>query len=180
MSEPVVLSRRVGLHPVADTRARILILGSMPSEASLAQSRYYAHPSNRFWPLMSLLFPAEQQRLLSAEYQQRVEALKVSGVALWDTIGSCIRLGSDDGAIRDAVPNNVASFLETHPRISVVLLNGTKSADMWYRYLDESAMAVRPSLRVRKVPSTSAANAVFTLASLKSSWATALEGAVLY
>ena len=176
MSEPIVQPRRVGLYPVATAHSRILILGSMPSEVSLANARYYAHPSNRFWTLMGLLFPQYQSYFASADFNDRYEGLNQAGVALWDTIGSCIRVGSDDGAIRDAVPNNVAGFLTSHPKIGVVLLNGSKSADMWHRYLDESAKRVRPYLRVYALPSTSAANAVYTLSTLKSSWTMALEG----
>ena len=148
----------------------------MPSVASLEASHYYAHPSNRFWSLMALLFPDQQLRWLASDYASRVEALHQCGIALWDTIGSCIRTGSDDASIRDAVPNNVSGFLASHPNIGLVLLNGKKSADMWTRYLAEDALRVRPLLRVRAVPSTSAANAVFTLGTLKSSWAAALEG----
>jgi len=176
MSEPIVQPRRVGLYPVATTHARILILGSMPSEVSLANARYYAHPTNRFWSLMGLLFPQHQTYFASGDFNERYEGLKQLKIALWDTIGSCIRVGSDDGAIRDAVPNDIAGFLAKHPSIGLVLLNGNKSADMWRRYLDESARRVRPDLRVRPLPSTSAANAVYTLGTLKSSWSTALDG----
>lgn len=176
MPDPIVQPRRVGLNPVADARARILILGSMPGEASLNANRYYAHPTNRFWSLMALLFPQYQIALNSADYVQRYDALKRSGVALWDTIGSCIRMGSDDNAIRDAVPNDVSGFLLSHEEVRLVLLNGQKSTDMWRRYLHERAKQVRPQLVVRSLPSTSAANAVYNLSTLRSSWEAAIEG----
>lgn len=176
MSDPIVQKRCVGLHPVADKHARILILGSMPSVASLEASHYYANPTNRFWPLMAELFPLRQKELESSDFHERYNALKSLGIALWDTIGSCIRIGSQDNAIRDAVPNDVAGFLRTHAEVQLVLLNGTKSRDMWMRYLAEISHQIRPGIVVRELPSTSAANAIYTLATLKSSWGAAVEG----
>lgn len=82
-----------GLAPVVGEAPLILILGSMPGAASLAAAQYYAHPANRFWPLMALLFPEETARLSSPDYEERLEGLRRSGVALWDTIGSCERAG---------------------------------------------------------------------------------------
>lgn len=163
-----------GLAPVAGEAPRILILGSMPGAASLAATQYYAHPANRFWPLMALLFPEEAARLSSSDYEERLEGLRRSGVALWDTIGSCERAGSLDSSIRNMTPNDVAGLLKTHPTIGTVVLNGSKSAAVWRRHAQREALGERPGLRVLALPSTSPANARLRLADLERVWRAAL------
>ena len=77
--------RLIGFEPVVGTEPRILILGSMPSEASLAAGCYYAHPRNRFWRVVGACFGFDPV----LPYKERLEALTASGAALWDTIESC-------------------------------------------------------------------------------------------
>lgn len=163
-----------GLAPVAGEAPRILMLGSMPGAASLAAAQYYAHPANRFWPLMALLFPEEAARLSSSDYEERLEGLRRSGVALWDTIGSCERAGSLDSSIRNMTPNDVAGLLKAHPTIGTVVLNGSKSAAVWRRHAQREALGERPGLRVLALPSTSPANARLRLADLERVWRAAL------
>lgn len=167
--------RLSGLAPAAGGTPRILILGSMPGAASLAAARYYAHPANRFWPLMALIFPLEAERLSSPDYETRLEGLRAAGVALWDTIGSCERAGSLDSSIRSAEPNDVAGLLARFPTIETVILNGGKSAAVWRRHAERAALAVRPGLRVLALPSTSPANARLRLADLEKAWRAALQ-----
>ena len=76
--------RLIGFEPVVGTEPRILILGSMPSEASLAAGCYYAHPRNRFWPVVGECFGFDP----ALPYKERLDALTTSGAALWDTIES--------------------------------------------------------------------------------------------
>ena len=85
-----------GFAPIADEDSRVLILGSMPSEASLAKGEYYGHPRNAFWPLISALL-GEPMR---SSYAERVDMLRRNGIALWDVAASCEREGSGDAAIR--------------------------------------------------------------------------------
>ena len=165
-----------GLAPVVGEAPLILILGSMPGAASLAAAQYYAHPANRFWPLMALLFPEETARLSSPDYEERLEGLRRSGVALWDTIGSCERAGSLDSSIRNMTPNDVAGLLKSHPTIGTVVLNGSKSAVVWRRHAQREALLERPDLRVLALPSTSPANARLRLADLEMTWREALAG----
>lgn len=111
--------------PVADARARMLVLGSLPGEESLAQARYYAHPRNHFWRLIGAVIGMELEPL---PYEQRLAALQDAGVALWDTVGSARRRGSLDGAIRDMEGNRLAKLVETLPNLQAVGFNGGKAA----------------------------------------------------
>ena len=99
--------------PAFRTDARVLILGSMPGEASLAAGRYYAHPRNAFWPIMGALFGAGAE----LPYDQRLARLNAAGVALWDVIARCRRPGSLDSAIEDSVPNDLASLKRRAPKL---------------------------------------------------------------
>ena len=149
-----------GLAPVVGEAPLILILGSMPGAASLAAVQYYAHPANRFWPLMALLFPEETARLSSPDYEERLEGLR--------------RSGSLDSSIRNMTPNDVAGLLKSHPTIGTVVLNGSKSAVVWRRHAQREALLERPDLRVLALPSTSPANARLRLADLEMTWREAL------
>src|SRR5690606_41763571 len=84
-----------GLDPQVDGQARVLVLGSMPGAASLHQAQYYAHPRNRFWPLMAALCGVDTQ----LDYPQRLARLQQAGIGLWDVIGPCRRTGSLDTAL---------------------------------------------------------------------------------
>src|SRR3954447_19874076 len=83
--------------PVADSNTRVLVLGSLPGEESLARRQYYAHPRNHFWRLVGAVIGAD---LVPLPYEARLEALLAAGIGLWDTVGSATRRGSLDGAIR--------------------------------------------------------------------------------
>ena len=93
--------------PVADERTRILVLGSLPGEESLARSRYYANPRNQFWTLIGGVAGVDLQAL---GYEARLEALLGARIGLWDTVASATRTGSLDGAIRGHEANDVAAL----------------------------------------------------------------------
>ena len=164
-----------GFAPIAGDKARILILGSMPSVASLALGRYYGHPRNRFWPVMAALFPDSAEALLSSDFDRRYDALRANDVALWDTIGRCRRTGSLDSAIRDWTPNDVAGLLRSHPEIGTVVLNGKTSEAVWRKSRMSESLGERKSLRILTLPSTSPANAAFGLERLVTCWREALQ-----
>ena len=163
-----------GFAPLADDDARVLILGSMPSAASLTLGRYYGHPRNRFWPVMAALFPASADDLLSPDFDRRYAALKKNGVALWDTIGRCRREGSLDSAIRDWTPNDIGGFLKTHPDIGLIILNGKKSEAVWRKSCGNVLFKNRKQLRILTLLSTSPANAAASLETLTTLWREAL------
>ena len=119
--------------PIADDRARVLVLGSMPSVASLEAGEYYGHPRNAFWQLMGELFGFDANR----PYAERVDRLKDARVAVWDVLQSCRREGSLDSAIEPSseVPNEIQLLFERCPKLGAVFLNGRKAEQGWRRYL---------------------------------------------
>jgi hypoxanthine-DNA glycosylase len=107
--------------PVADPCARVLILGSLPGDRSLAARRYYAHPQNQFWQLMSPIVGCD---LVGPDYDDRLAALRASGVALWDVVGSARRAGSSDAAIVDIQGNDIAGLAASLPHLRAIAFNG--------------------------------------------------------
>ncbi len=112
--------RIVAFPPVAPPRARVLVLGSMPSVESLNQGFYYAHPRNAFWRIMAEVFGEPFPEDIPA----RVALLERHGVALWDVLESCEREGSLDSAIREPTMNDFDALFERCPKIDRVLFNG--------------------------------------------------------
>ena len=149
------MARVRSFKPVAEKSASILILGSMPGKASLAAGEYYAHPRNLFWTITGDLlgFPP------GLCYEERLEMLRSSGIALWDVLQSCVRESSLDTCIEagSEVPNDFNAFFRQHPRITRVFFNGAKAEQCFQKH-------VRPLLKVNelqylRLPSTSPANA---------------------
>jgi len=114
-----------GLPPVLSRDVRVLILGSFPGTASLAAREYYAHPRNHFWPLVAAVTGVA---LPSLPYRRRLSALLASGIGLWDAIVTCRRQGSLDGAIRDAIPGEVARVRRAALALALVCFNGRTAA----------------------------------------------------
>lgn len=156
-----------GLPPVADRRARILVLGSMPGADSLARGQYYAHPRNLFWPLMAGIHGFDAR----ADYAIRLRALQDAGVALWDVIGRCRRRGSLDSAIdRSSIQANpLGQFLASHRRIRSICFNGRLAEQAWRRHV-APALDASARLTLNCLPSTSPANASVPLARKRAAW----------
>lgn len=158
--------RLQGLPPIAGKDARVLILGSFPSEASLRARRYYAHPRNQFWAVIEALFGIARDE----SYARRCRQLAAHGVAVWDVIGRCRRRGSLDSAIRDAEANDFAAFYRDHPRIAAVFFNGAE-AERQYRRLAASVPVTQDgAVEGVRLPSTSPANAGISLAGKIEQW----------
>ena len=141
------------MPPTGADDATLLILGSLPGEASLRAQRYYAHPHNQFW---CLLGGAIGEDLAELDYDARIERLKMRGIALWDVVGEATRIGSLDGAIRGASPNQLREFVASHPMLRAVAFNG-KTASR----LGRAALGIAGSLQLIDLPSSSPA---YTLA----------------
>lgn len=110
-----------GLAPLLRADARVLILGSFPSAASLAAQQYYAHPQNQFWRILGAVL---EQPLIDMDYAARTLAVKQAGIAIWDVYGACQREGSLDSAIRAAAANDVAGLKQSAPHLRRVCFNG--------------------------------------------------------
>jgi TDG/mug DNA glycosylase family protein len=135
--------------PVADAATRVLILGSLPGEVSLARQRYYAHPRNQFWRLIGAVAGLDLEPLA---YEARLAALLGRGIGLWDTVGAATRRGSLDGAIRAIERNPLPGLVQSLPELRAVGFNGDKSAALGLPQL-----AGRGDLALIPLPSTSPA-----------------------
>lgn len=148
------------IPPVWDENCTVLILGSFPSEKSREGMFFYHHPQNRFWKTLAAVY--------GAEVPQTVEEKKVfllsKHIALWDSIESCEIAGSSDSSIKNAVPNDIASLLD-HTQIKRVFCNGAVSYDCYCRYI-----LPQTGIRAQKLPSTSPANAAWSLERLTAAW----------
>jgi hypoxanthine-DNA glycosylase len=113
--------RKHGLPPVLARDTLVLLLGSFPGEASLAARQYYAHPRNHFWSLIGVVIG---EPLTTMAYRERLGVLRARRIGLWDTIVACERLGSLDGAIRNAERGDVARLQRTAPAVALVCFNG--------------------------------------------------------
>ncbi len=114
-----------GLPPIVDAQARILILGSFPSAASLAARQYYGHRQNQFWRLLAALL---EQPLTGMDYAAKQAALYHAGIAVWDVYASCEREGSLDSAIRSVRANDFRKLRKLAPSLSRVCFNGKTAA----------------------------------------------------
>jgi len=107
--------------PIVDTQTRLLICGSLPGDRSLAAGRYYAHPQNQFWRLLS---PAADTDLAALDYDERLTVLRGARIGLWDVVASATRPGSSDAAIRDLAANNLPALAATLPDLRAIAFNG--------------------------------------------------------
>jgi double-stranded uracil-DNA glycosylase len=162
-------ARLRGLPAQIPADCRVLVLGSMPGTASLDAARYYAHPRNRFWPLMSRLLGVE----MGGDYASRLAQLQASGVGLWDVIGECVRVGSLDAAIErsSVVPNPLPDTLAGLPALRALACNGAEAYRLWQRWIAPSLPSALAGLPVLALPSTSPANAAFGIDRLAAAWA---------
>ncbi|MGE5469126.1 MAG: DNA-deoxyinosine glycosylase [Ignavibacteria bacterium] len=110
-----------GLAPLIDERARVLVLGSFPSEASLAAQQYYAHPQNHFWRILGAIVG---RPLYDMDYAARQAAVKDAGIAIWDVYDACLREGSLDADIRAARPNDFDALRRIAPQLRRACFNG--------------------------------------------------------
>jgi hypoxanthine-DNA glycosylase len=153
--------RKSSFPPVVAPDTRVLVLGSLPGERSLAAGRYYAHPQNRFWHLIGKVIGVELEPL---DYETRLTALLAAKVGLWDTVASALRIGSLDAAIRDAERNPLADLAASLPWLSAVGFNGQVSARVGMPQLAHTGLALIP------LPSSSPANASIPLAEKEKLW----------
>jgi hypoxanthine-DNA glycosylase len=154
--------RKSAFAPVVSSKTRVLILGSLPGEASLAAQRYYAHPQNQFWRLVGAV--TGQDDLASFGYETRLEALIAAGVGLWDTVASAVRPGSLDTAIREAEHAPLPDLVATLSHLRAVAFNGKTSAKIGRAQLSGTDLALVD------LPSSSPAYAALSFAAKRERW----------
>ncbi len=178
--EPVISpTRLVGLPPLVNTHTRVWVLGSFPGVASLEAQQYYGHPRNHFWPIMAHIFDALlasnacpiSRDSYCSDYTQRTAWLLSHGVGLWDVYASCERQGSLDADIRHAVVNDFDTLRALCPQLRLVAHNGATS----FRHHRHTLALGVP---VVKLPSSSPANASWSLERKKAAWWAALGPAL--
>ncbi|MCF0150181.1 MAG: DNA-deoxyinosine glycosylase [Firmicutes bacterium] len=152
--------------PLYDENSRILILGSFPSVKSREQNFFYGHPQNRFWKVVAAVF----DDIVPASIEEKKAFLHRHHIALWDSIAECDIKGSSDSSIRNAVPTDLRQILQGS-QVKRIFCNGKASGTCYEKYQ-------QPLLGIPAVtlPSTSPANAAFTMEKLIDAWSAAIKG----
>lgn len=162
--------------PVADANARILLLGSMPGEASLRAGQYYAHPHNQFWTILAGIigFPA------GAPYAERCTRVRQAGIAIWDVLQSCVRPGSLDASIdpHSIIPNDIGELLRQCPQIRLIGFNGGMAETVFRRHI-RPRLTLSGSITCIRLPSTSPAHASLRPAAKLQQWRDRLESSLI-
>lgn len=156
--------------PIVDSHAMVLILGSMPGQASLSANQYYAHPQNTFWRIMGELLGFDPAVV---SYAEKTTALKSAHIALWDVLQSCRREGSLDSNIevRSQTVNDFESFFKTYTQIRAIFFNGTKAEDCFRRHVLKNRMPdLQQQIQFTRLPSTSPANATLPFVHKRDKW----------
>ena len=146
--------------PLYNENSKTLILGSFPSVKSRESLFFYGHPQNRFWRVVSYIYGQK----LPVSIEDKKALILDHGLALWDTIHSCTVTGSSDSSIKDVVPNDLSGII-ANSRIDRIFCNGTLSYRVYQRH-------IRPAIgwEAVKLPSTSPANAAYSLEKLLAAW----------
>lgn len=148
------------IPPTYDEESRILILGSFPSEASRKQEYFYGHPQNRFWKVLSAVF----EDSLPGSIEEKKAFLHKHGIALWDVIASCDIIGSSDSSITNVKVNDLTVVLNV-AKIQAIFVNGRKASELYKKYIEPTI-----GISASYLPSTSPANAFWSLEKLISAW----------
>jgi hypoxanthine-DNA glycosylase len=145
-----IAGRKRCFDPVVDGHTRLLVLGSLPGEKSLASQEYYANKQNRFWLLMSEVIGVN---LVPLDYAARLRGLLAHGVGLWDVVAEAQREGSLDSDIRGHVGNDLLALTASLPQLQVIGFNGGTAARLGMKALGDAA----PRYRIVNLPSSSPA-----------------------
>lgn len=152
--------RKAGFPAVVDANTRVLILGSLPGEASLAVSQYYGNPRNAFWRLMEGVLDTP---LVALDYEAKLATLLKHGVGLWDVIAEAERPGSLDAAIKHPATNDLLALIDTLPSLKAVAFNGGAAAKLGGRLIGNRIPTIA-------LPSSSPAHAARTFAQKAQAW----------
>lgn len=151
--------------PVFNAESKILILGSFPSVKSRENNFFYGHPQNRFWKVMANVLEWE----VPTTIEEKREMLLENHVAVWDVIASCSIVGSSDTSIKDVVVNDFSRILE-NSKVERIYVNGGKAYELYHKYAEKVT-----GIQAVKLPSTSPANAAWSLEKLTKTWKEIIE-----
>ncbi|HJV00072.1 MAG TPA: DNA-deoxyinosine glycosylase [Burkholderiaceae bacterium] len=129
-------TRKRCFDPVVDRHTRVLVLGSLPGEQSLALQQYYGNRQNKFWALMSAVLEVD---LVGLAYAARLRTLLAHGVGLWDVVAEAERAGSLDSGIRDHASNDLLALVASLPRLELIAFNGGTAARLGRKQLASGA-----------------------------------------
>lgn len=162
------MNNTAGFSPLIGIEARVLILGTLPSQQSLRKRQYYGNPQNAFWRIMGELLGAGPE----LPYEERTEALVASGVAVWDVLASGTRPGSMDAAIdgRSALPNDFEALYARHPELCLVCFNGKAAEKLYGRLVPDAVRNSFNHVKFVTMPSTSPAYAAMSFATKLEKW----------
>ena len=148
------------IPPVYNKNSQILILGSFPSVKSREGRFFYHHKQNRFWKVLSTIV----NDVLPETIDEKKDFLLKNHIAVWDVIASCDIEGSSDSSIKNAVPNDFSDILKAAP-IRKIYTNGGTDYKLYHKYCENVT-----GIKAMKLPSTSPANASYSLDRLISEW----------
>jgi len=154
--------------PLIARNARLLVLGSYPGISSLEKQEYYAHPRNVFWRIMSEIIGFDR----SSNYQKRTGALSDAGVALWDVLYSCKRVGSLDSKIesRSIYVNDFETLLRSNTELKAIIFNGAKAEQEFRKRVVPTVAGLTESTELIRLPSTSPALAALSFIEKLERW----------
>lgn len=151
---------RHNFEPVFDEQSEILILGTFPSVKSRENHFYYGHPQNRFWKLLAAVFQEE----VPVTIDEKKSMVIRHHLALWDVIGQCDIIGSSDSSIRNVSANDISGLL-ARTKIHTILANGARACELYQKH-----QLPRTGVKIYRLPSTSPANAAWSMERLQEAW----------
>ncbi|HBB28659.1 MAG TPA: DNA-deoxyinosine glycosylase [Clostridiales bacterium] len=152
-------------EPIFNKDSKILILGSLPSVKSREEGFYYGHPQNRFWSVFSSIYNLEIPKTID----EKIKMLINNNIAIWDVIESCDIIGSSDSSIKNVIPADLSKILN-NSNIQNIYANGKTASKLYKKYSEKNT-----GIKIIELPSTSPANATYTLDRLIEVWKVILK-----
>jgi len=152
-------------EPIFNKDSKILILGSLPSVKSREEGFYYGHPQNRFWSVLSSIYNLEIPKTID----EKIAMLVNNNIAIWDVIESCDIIGSSDSSIKNVIPADLSKILNNN-KIQNIYANGKTASKLYKKYSEKNT-----GIKIIELPSTSPANATYTLDRLIEAWIVILK-----
>lgn len=153
------------IPPLYSEESKTLILGSFPSVKSREAAFFYGHPQNRFWAVIAAVFNSEKPETI----EEKKELILSNKLALWDVIAQCEITGSSDSSIKDATANDLSVILK-NSKVDRIFVNG-KTAEKYYNKYTYP----KTGMKAVCLPSTSPANAAWSIERLVDAWKIIIE-----